>query len=68
MTRHSSKNRYLTSNLAQKAAAKYTKMYLFVHRWYECDECDYWHITTVRHHGVPVMSLDAITRNREEEK
>ena len=60
MTRHSSKNKYTTSDEAQKAAAKYTKRHGFLHRWYECDECDYWHLATVTHQGVNVLSLDAL--------
>ena len=68
MTRHSSKNRYITSDLAQKAAAKYTKRHGFLHRWYECDECDYWHLATVTHQGVQVLSLDALKQTREEEE
>ena len=60
MTRHSSKNKYMSASEAQKAAAKYTKRHGFLHRWYECDECDYWHLATVTHRGINVLSLDAL--------
>ena len=64
--RHSAKNKYLNGDTAQRAAAKYTKRYGFVHRWYECDECDYWHITTLRHFGVKVLSLEALREKPED--
>ncbi len=66
LTRHSSKNKYIDSNAAQKAAAKYTRKYGFIHRWYECDECEYWHLSTVTHHGIGVLSLEAIQRSADE--
>ena len=65
MTRHSSKNKYVNSSDAQKAAAKYERLHGFVHRWYDCDECDYWHLATKTHHGNSVVSLDAIRWNRK---
>ena len=62
MTRHSTKNRYLDVDGAQRAAAKYTQEYKFKMRWYLCDECSYYHISTVRQYGIPVLSLEALQR------
>ena len=62
--RHNSKNKYLDGNAAQRAASKYTQKFGFVHRWYRCDECEYGHIATVRHYGVPVISADALGKNK----
>lgn len=64
MTRHSSKNRYMDARSAMKAAHRYTEQYGFLHRFYECDECDYWHLSTVTHQGVQVLSLDALKQRR----
>lgn len=66
MMRHSAKNKYTTPSEAMRAAAKYTRRYRFLHRFYSCDECPYWHLATVRHNGVPVLSLDAIQKGKGE--
>ena len=64
MTNHRRKNKYLRVNDAMRAADKYTEMYGFKHRFYECDECEYYHIATVKVWGRKVLSLEALRRNR----
>ncbi len=64
MVSHRSKNTYDNSSDAQEACERYTSTYGFVFRWYECDKCEYFHIATKRHYGVPVVSLDAIRKER----
>lgn len=66
LTRHSSKNKYLNPSEAQKAAAKYTRKYGFVYRWYACDECEYWHLASVTHEGSRVLSLEEIQRRADD--
>lgn len=69
MTRHSAKNKYNTVDRAQQGVAKYTKKYGFLHRFYLCDECSYYHITTVRHEdGTKVLSLDALQARAKEKR
>ena len=59
--RHSSKNKYMDVDAVQRAAAKYTAKYGFMHKWYLCEECSYYHLTTVTDStGTKVLSLDAI--------
>ena len=60
--RHASKNKYISVEAVMRAADKYTQKYGFKHRWYECDECGYYHIATVRHWGSKVLDLDVIKR------
>ena len=67
LTRHSAKNKYLNSSEAQKAAAKYTRKHGFVYRWYgDCDECEYWHLTSVTHEGSRVLSLEELQRKADD--
>jgi hypothetical protein len=62
--RHSAKNKYINADAAQKAAAKYTRTKGFIYRFYECDfeKCGYFHLTTVTHNGIQVLSLEALRK------
>ena len=51
--------------MAMAAAAKYTRKYGFIHRFYKCDECEYWHLASVTHNGSKVLSLDEIQRRAD---
>ena len=62
--RHNEKNRYLRVADAMRAADKYTKRYGIQHRFYECDECPYFHLASVTHGGSKVVDMDAIQKNR----
>ncbi len=66
MTNHRTKNVYVNADKAQRAAARYTNRHGFKMRFYECDECPYFHIATVKWGGIPVISLDAIKQGAED--
>ena len=58
--RHNEKNRYLRVADAMRAVDKYTKLYGIQHRFYECDECVYFHLASVIHDGSKVVDLESI--------
>jgi len=64
--RHNAKAKYLEVAGAMSAADRYELKYGFKMRWYLCDECSYYHITTVRRFGRQVVSLDAIQREAKD--
>ena len=56
------KNHYSHVSDAMRAAKRYELRDGYVFEFYQCDECDQYHLRTRKHRGVKVISLELFFR------